>query len=158
MSCTKIQFLVLVHLMCKAILVTAGKFKTFWSVLQWWPFGVYRWILVDFGAPQVRPHYPFITCSDSCPLSSVHLIQKWEILVTQDKFKTQSSVMLWKQLWCTLINFGAFSCTSSATPWPLHYMLWVLSSFKCPFNPKMDHISHSNKFKTSCSVMRWWPF
>ena len=95
MSCTKIQFLVLVHLMCKAILVTEGKFETFWSVLQWWPFG------------------------------------------------------------CILVHFGSFWCTSSATPWPLHDLLGLLSTSKCPFNPKMDHISHSwqNRNNLLCHAM-----
>ena len=45
-------------------------------------------ILVLFGAPHGWPHHPFMTCSDSFSLSCVHLIQKWIILVTQDKFET----------------------------------------------------------------------
>ena len=105
MSCTKIQFLVLVHLMCKAILVTEGKFETFWSVLQWWPFG------------------------------------------------------------CILVHFGSFWCTSSATPWPLHDLLGLLSTSKCPFNQKMDHISQSGQIRntllwngTETTLMHFGPF
>ena len=45
-------------------------------------------ILIHFGAPHGRPHNPSITGSDSCPLSNVHLIQKWIMLVTQDRFET----------------------------------------------------------------------
>ena len=90
-----------------------------------------------------------MTCSDSYPLSSVHLIKKWIILVTQDKFEILFSVMLWKPLWCILVNFGAFGCTPCVTLWPLHDLLSLLSSFKCPLNAKMDHISHSGQIRNT---------
>ena len=50
-------------------------FDQFWS------------ILVHFGAPHEWPHHPSMTGSDSYPLSSVYLTQKWIILVIEDKFK-----------------------------------------------------------------------
>ena len=106
-------------------------------------------ILVHFGAPHVRPHDPSMNWSDSYLLLSVHLIQKKIILVTQDKFETVCSVMLWCPSWSILVHSGAFWCTSCATPWPLHDLLWLLSSFKCSFNPKMDHISHSEQIRNT---------
>ena len=112
-------------------------------------FGAVWSVLVHFGAPHVQPHDPSMTCSDSYPLSSVHLIKKWIILVTQDKFEILFSVMLWKPLWCILVNFGAFGCTPCATLWPLHDLLSLLSSFKCPLNAKMDHISHSGQIRNT---------
>ena len=33
-----------------------------------------------------------------------------------------------------------------------------VSPFKCPFNHKKDHISHSGQIWYLCSVMIWWPF
>ena len=123
------------------ILVTQDKFEIHCSVMPFWC------ILVRFGARHGRPHDPSMTCSVSYPLSSGHLIQKWAILVTQDKFKTQSSVMLWKQFWCNLVHFGALWCTSCATPWPLYDLLWLICPFKCPFTPEMDRISHSGQIR-----------
>ena len=114
--------------------------------MLWWSFWC---ILVHFGAHHVQPHDPSMTCSDSYPLSSVHLILKWIILVTQDKFETLCSVMLWRPLWCILVHFGAFWCTSCLTPWPLHDLLWLLYPFKCSFTPEMDHIGHSEQIRNT---------
>ena len=108
--------------------------------MLWWPF----WCnLLCFSAPHVWPHDPSMTCSDFYPLLSVHLIKNWIILVTQDRFEMFCSVMLWWPFWCILMHFGAFWCTSCATPWPLHDLLWLLYPSKCPFTPEMDHINHS---------------
>ena len=73
-------------------------------------------ILVHFGAPHGRPHDPSMTGSDSSPLSSVHLTQKWIMLVTQDKFET---LLLNHAMVTILVHFGPFWCTSLATPQPL---------------------------------------
>ena len=43
------------------------------------------------------------------------------------------------------MHFGPFWCTPCVTPWPLHDFSWLLSPFKCPFNPEWDHISHSGQ-------------
>ena len=51
-----------------------------------------------------------------------------------------SDVML-----CYCDHFGSFWCTSCATLQPLHDLFWLLSLFKCPFTPEMDHISHSGQ-------------
>ena len=107
---------------------------------------------MPFGAPQVRPHDPSMTCSKSYPLSSVHSIQKWIILVTLDKFETLCSVMLWRPSWCILVNFVAFRCVlviPCGTPWPRHDLPCLFSSFKCPFNQKMDHISQSGQIRNT---------
>ena len=48
-----------------------------------------------------------------------------------------------------LVHFGAFWCTSCATPKPLQDLLWLLYPSRCPFNPRMDHISHSGKIRNS---------
>ena len=76
-------------------------------------FGPFWSILVHFGAPHVRPHNPFMTCSDSNPLSSVLLIQKKIILVTQNKSET---LWLSHTIMTILVHFGLFRCTSWATP------------------------------------------
>ena len=90
--CTKSYSLLCVQEIKKKItLVTQDKFETchgdhsvpFWS------------ILAHFGSPHVRPKDPSKTWSDSYPLSSVHLIQKKIMLVTQDKCETICSVLLW---------------------------------------------------------------
>ena len=61
-------------------------------------------ILVHFGARHERPHDPFMTGSDSCSLTSVHLTQKWIMLVTQDRFKT---LLLCHAMVTMLVHFGA---------------------------------------------------
>ena len=68
-------------------------------------FGTFWWILVHLMCI-VQPCDPSMTCSDSYPLSSVHPNQKWIIIVTQDKFKTHCSAMLWWTFWCILVHFG----------------------------------------------------
>ena len=119
-------------------------------------FGPFWSILVHFGAPHVRPHNPSMTCSDSYPLSSIHLIQQWIIFVTQDKFET---LLLCWPFGSILVHFGPFWCTSWVTPPPLHDCFWLLPPFKCPFNPEMDHISHWGHIqKKIFIVMLWWPF
>ena len=105
-------------------------FAAFWS------------ILVHFGAQHVQPHDPTMTCIYSCTLPSVHLLQKWFILVTLDKFKILSSVILWWPFWYILVYFGAFCYTSCATPWPLHDLLWLLYPLECQFIPEMNYINH----------------
>ena len=54
--------------------------------------------------------------------------------------------------WSVLIHFGAFWCTSCVTPRSLHDLLWLLSPFKCPFNPEKDHISHSGKIRNTFAL------
>ena len=73
-------------------------------------------ILVHFGAPHGCPHHPSMTGSDSYPLSSVHLIQKWIILVIEDKFE---KLFLGHAIVTILVHFGQFWCTSWVTPRPL---------------------------------------
>ena len=51
--------------------------------------------------------------------------------------------------WSIFVHFGPFWCTSWATPWPLHDLYWLLSPFKCPFNPENDHISHSGQIRNT---------
>ena len=62
-------------------------------------------ILVHFGAPHGRLHNPSITGSDSCPISSVHLTQKWIMIVTQDKLET---LLLSRAMGTILVHFGPF--------------------------------------------------
>ena len=47
------------------------------------------------------------------------------------------------------MHFGAFWCTSCATPWPLHDLLWLLYPSKCPFTPEMGHMSHSGQIRNT---------
>ena len=114
-------------------------------------------ILVYFGRPQAQTQDPSMTWSNFYPLLSVHFIRKWIILVTQDKFKTLCSDMLWRPFRCILVHFGAphVQPHDSMTPWPLHDWLWLLSLFKCPLNPEMDHISHSEQIRNTlhCHAM-----
>ena len=70
-------------------------------------FGQFSCIFVQFGAPHVGPHDPSMTGFDSYTLSSVHLLWEWITFVTQDKFKTLCSVMIWRPFWCLLVHFGA---------------------------------------------------
>ena len=92
---------------------------------------------VHFGAPHGWPHHPSMTGSDSYPLSSVHSIQNWIILVTQDNFETlllgHAMVTIW-------VHFGSFWGTSWATPRPLfiefpsshqRYVSYASRAFKC---------------------------
>ena len=79
-------------------------------------FGPIWSILVHFSATHVQPHNPSMTCTDFYPLSSVHLIQKKIILVTQDKSET---LWLSHTIMTILVHFGLFRRTSWATPWPL---------------------------------------
>jgi len=128
------------------ILVTQDKFKTLCSVLLW---GLFWSILVHFGAHPVQPHDPTMTCTDSSTLPSVHLLQKWIVLVTQDKFEILRSVMQWTPFWCIIMHFLTFWCTLCATPWPLHDLLWLLYPFKCPFIPEMELSSHSGQIRNA---------
>ena len=105
------------------------------------------------------PHHPSMTGSDFYPLSSAHFIQKWVILVTQDKFETP--LLCWP-FGSILVHFGLFWCTSWVAPPPVHDCFWLLSPFKCPSNPEMDHISHwghiQKKFSLSCYGDHLGPF
>ena len=108
-----------------------------------------------FGAPHVRPHNPSMTCSDSYPLSSVHLIQKWILLVTQEKFKILCSVMLGQPFWCILVHFSAahvqprdpsMTCSDSYPLSSVHIILkWII-------------LVTQHKFEELCSVMPYRPF
>ena len=60
----QIQNTLLCHAMVTILVHVGHHFSALWC------------ILVHFGEPHVRPHDPFMTCSDSYPLSSVHLILK----------------------------------------------------------------------------------
>ena len=51
-----------------------------------------------------------MTCSDSYPLSIVHILQKWIILDNQDKFTILCSVMLYHGAVTFLVRFGALCC------------------------------------------------
>ena len=62
-------------------------------------------ILVHFGAPHGRPHHPTMTGSDSYPLLSVHLTQKWIMIVTRDKFET---LLFSHDMVNILVHFGPF--------------------------------------------------
>ena len=90
--------------------------------MLWWPS---RSILVHSGAPHGRPYDPSMTSSDSYPFSSAHSIQKWVILVTQDKFK---KILLSCAMVTIMVHFGPFWCTSCATPRPLCTDSYSLSS------------------------------
>ena len=83
------------NLLCHAMVTILVQFGAFWC------------ILVHFGAPHEWPHDPFMTCSDSYTLSSVHLFKKWITLVTQDKLEILCSVMVQWPFWCILVHFGA---------------------------------------------------
>ena len=61
--------------------------------------------LVHLGALHGRPHDPSMTVSDYCSLTSVHLTQKWIMLVTQDKFET---LLLNHTMVTILVYFGPF--------------------------------------------------
>ena len=86
--------------------------------LSWYGdhFGPFWCVLVHFGAPHVWPHDPSMACTDSYRLSSVNLIQKKIIWVTQDKFE---KLLKCHDMVTILVHFGPFWCTSCATPWPL---------------------------------------
>ena len=66
-----------------------------------------RTILVHFCLHPVQPHDPAMTCTDSSTLPSVHLLQKWIVLVTQDKFETlllcHVRVMIGWSFWSILL-------------------------------------------------------
>ena len=111
--------------------------------------------MVQIGAAHALPHVPSMTCSDFYPLLCVHLIQKCIILITQGKFKTLCSLLLWWPFWWIQAHFGAFWCTSCSTPKPLHDLPRLLSSFKCSSYPKMDYISHSGQIRNAllCHVV-----
>ena len=101
------------------------------------------------------PHDPSMTCSDFYPLLSVHLIKKWIILVTQDKFKTLCSIMLWWLFWCNWLRFSAphvwpndpSMTYSDFYPLLSVYLIknWII-------------LVTQEKFEILCSVMLWWPF
>ena len=124
--------------------------------MLWCPFWA---ILGHFGAPHGQPHHPSMTGSDSYPLLSVHLTQEWIMIVTRDKFET---LLLSHAMVTVLVHFGPFWCTSWVTPPPLHDWFWLLSPFKCTFNPEMDHISHWGQirktFSWSCYSDHFGPF
>ena len=93
--------------------------------------------LVNFGAPHGWPHHPSTTGSDSNSLLSVHLIQKWIILVTQDNFET---LLLGHAIVTIWVYFGSFWRTSLATTRPLfiefpsshqRYVSYASRAFKC---------------------------
>ena len=54
--------------------------------------------------------------------------------------------------WSILVHFGAFWCISCVTLWPLHDLYWLLSPFKCPFNPEKDHIGHSGQIRNTFAL------
>ena len=67
--------------------------------------------LAHFGAPHVQPHDASMTGSDLYPVSSVCLIQKRTIFVTQDKFKKQGQIqntLLSHAMETILLHFGPF--------------------------------------------------
>ena len=97
--------------------------------------------IVQIGAAHALPHDPSMTCSDFYPLLSVHLFHERTIIITQGKFETLCSVLLWWPFWWIRMHFGAFWCTSCTTPWPFHDLLWLLSSSGV-HSLKIDHISH----------------
>ena len=116
--------------------------------MLWWSF----WsILVYFGA------FWCTSCATSWFLHDLfRLLCPFECLsnpeidhISQDKFETLCSVMLWWPLWSILVNFGAFWCTSCATPQSFHDLYWLLSPFMCPSNPEIDHISHSGRIQNT---------
>ena len=62
-------------------------------------------ILVHFGVPHEQPYHPSMTSSDFYPLLSVHLTQKWIMIVTQDKFEI---LLLSHAMVTILVHFGPF--------------------------------------------------
>ena len=79
----------------------------------------------NFDAHHGWPHHPSMTGSDSYPLSKVHLIQKWVISVTQDKFETFALPCYgdhFGSLLSILVYFGAYH------GWP-HHPSMAISDF-----------------------------
>ena len=99
-------------------------------------------IFVAFWCISQATPRSYMSWSDSYPLPSVHLIQKKIIFDIQDKFETVCYTMLWRPFWSIFIRFGAFWCTSYATPWPLRDFYWLFSPFKCPPNLEKYLVSH----------------
>ena len=124
--------------------------------MLWWPF----WsIFVHFGAHHGWPHHPSMTGFDSYPLSSVHLIQKWLISETQDKFKTLLLCHAMLKIW---INFGSFWSILGHLMGDPTTPLWrVLTPI--PFQAFIQsrngwYLSLSTYLKKLFLVMLWWPF
>ena len=88
-----------VHLIQKWISVTWPNLKCFVLSCYGDHFSAFLWVFVHFDAFGC-------TCSDSYPLSGVHLFQKWITLVTKEKLKT----LCCHGIMTTLVNFGAFCC------------------------------------------------
>ena len=107
-------------------------------------------ILIYFGELHAQPNDPSINRSDSHPLLSVHLIQKW-ISVTWLNLKCVV-LSCWGDHFCAFlcikVHFDAFGCTCSDS-----YPLSGVHSFQ-----KLITLVTHDKFKTLCSVMVKWLF
>ena len=66
------------------------------SNLSWVTYMIFIWLNDTWKGIEVRRSY-----------GGGHGIQKWIILVTQNKFEKLCSVMLWRPFWCILVHFGA---------------------------------------------------
>ena len=114
--------------------------------MLWGPFWC---ILVHFGA------FWYASCVTLWPHNDLHwLLYPSKCPFTPEMNHISHSVQIWNTLLChgmdtILVHFGAFWCTSCATQWPLHDLLWLLFPFKCPFIPEMDHISYSGQIRNA---------
>ena len=119
------------------------------SVMLWEPLWC---ILVNFGA------FWCIPCATPWPLNDfLWLLYPSKCPFTPEMDDFSHSGQIWNTLLChamdtILVLFGAFWCTSCATPWPLHDLLWLLHLSKCPFTPDMDHISHSGQIRNTFAL------
>ena len=66
--------------------------------------------------------------------------------------KYLGSAILWWSFWFIMVYLGPFWCTSWVTPPSLYDWFWLLSPFKCPFNPEMGHISDSKQIQNTFAL------
>ena len=85
-------------------------------------------VILCYGVPHVQHHNSFMTCSVPFQVS-IYYRQ------IQNPWLCHGMVTI-------LVHLATFWCTSRATPWLLHDLLWLLSPFQCPLTPEMTHISH----------------
>ena len=120
-------------------------------------FGALWWILMHFGDLMSNPMSPPWLALTPIPfqMSIYSRNGSYLTLKTNSKyFALSCSIMAWWPFWSVLVHFVAFCCTSYAMPWPLYELFRLLSPFKCPSNPEIDHVGHSGwickTFAVSC--------